>query len=455
MIEKILQKNEEVINYIYFFTKLILVALSSFLAFKIKINELYFKEYAILTILLIGIMILFDVTFYKKNRFYNNKLSNYFTVDLSHFFISLLILIFIGAVLKVTGFYSRLWLLMLIIFNCIFLLLNKIIFNYFYQSIITSNVLTKNILLIGKFAECKKLLQSFAGDNKFHFRACIFLGDVSESKYFPIQQIKLDKNISKNINFYRISQIWILSNDKINRNDILTKLSTIPIDIRTIHENDFHKDHYLENLNGYTIYETSLSPFYGFNYLIKSFIDYLFGILFLVLSIPVLIIFGFLIFLEDGRPIFFVQKRHGWDGSIIKIYKLRSLKLGSSTDQVIKNDNRVLKIGRIIRRFSIDELPQFINIIKGDMSLVGPRPHLIDHNDEFSKQIKGFMQRHRCKPGLTGLAQVNGFRGNIENKNQIYRRYEYDMLYIKKWSPFLDIFIIFKTMFIFLFQSAH
>jgi len=159
--------------------------------------------------------------------------------------------------------------------------------------------------------------------------------------------------------------------------------------------------------------------------------------------------------IEDGFPFIYIQKRYGWDGKIINIYKLRSLKKNNGSFlQVTKNDNRILKIGKIIRRLSIDELPQFVNILKGDMSLVGPRPHPIELDDEFSLKIRGFMQRLRCKPGLTGLAQVNGFRGPTTDNKLMQLRYENDLLYIKKWTLGLDILIIFRTLIVFLFQKV-
>jgi len=455
MIEKILQKNEEVINYFYFFTKNLMIMIASFLAFKIKISDIFFLEYLQLVLILIIVIVLLEISLYKKNRFYNKSLIFFLKNDLIQLFLSILVIIFIAAIFKVTDFYSRIWLFLFIIFSSTFLFLNKLFFNFFYKKIITSNILTKNILIIGNFEDCKNLIKLFNKDNRFHFRACIFMDNKKDAKYFPIQKISLDSTLGQKLIFYEIAQIWILHSENFNKINIMDKLNTIPIDIRNIYKSDMHKEHYIENIHGYNIYETSLSPFYGFNYLIKIIIDYLFGLLFLTISIPIILFFGLLIFIEDGKPIFFRQKRHGWDGRVINILKLRSLKISNSENQVKKEDKRVLKVGKFIRRFSIDELPQFINVLKGDMSIVGPRPHSTIHNDQFSQKIKGFMQRHRCKPGLTGLAQMKGYRGNIENKHQLQQRYEYDMLYIKKWSPILDLKIILQTMFKFLFQKAH
>ena len=455
MFEKILQKNEELINIFYLFNKLLIISLSSYFAFYIRIRDEKFYEYFIATCILILIYLILEIIIFKKNRFYQQKVSLVFYQDIIHFLIAIFILIFISVILKVTNFYSRLWLIFFIISVSLLFILHKYLFNYLYNKLIQTNLLTKNVFLIGNFEDCKKLIKEFNNENKYHFRLCYFIDKNKPYNLFPIQQINLDKKLSHNLSYYNISQVWILAAENINRKILMNKLSYLPIDIRTLYSNEYHKDILLDNLNGYSIFDTSLSPFYGFNYLLKLVIDYSLGLIFLLLSLPLIFLFGLFIYFEDGRPIFFVQKRHGWDGNIIKILKLRSLKKSSDNSQVKKNDNRTLKVGKFIRRFSIDELPQFINILKGEMSLVGPRPHALEHNDEFSRQIKGFMQRHRCKPGLTGLAQINGYRGIINNKHHLEKRYELDIDYIKKWTPLLDIKIIFLTIFKFIGQDAH
>lgn len=156
-----------------------------------------------------------------------------------------------------------------------------------------------------------------------------------------------------------------------------------------------------------------------------------------------------LIVLEDGFPIIFKQIRTGWDGRKFKIYKLRTLKKEKfdKTVQVSQNDLRVLKVGRIIRRFSIDELPQIYNVIKGDMSIVGPRPHMIEHSKKYSNIIKNFLTRHKCNPGITGWAQVHGLRGATPNDELMKKRLEHDIWYLKNWSLALDFIILIRTVY--------
>ena len=154
-----------------------------------------------------------------------------------------------------------------------------------------------------------------------------------------------------------------------------------------------------------------------------------------------------LIYIEDGYPLLFTQNRTGWDGRRFKIYKLRSLKkiTFDKTKQVGKDDNRVLKIGKFIRKFSIDEMPQFINVLKGEMSIVGPRPHMVEHDIYYSDIFENFLKRHKCNPGLTGWAQINGLRGATPKPEIMKRRMEFDLWYLNNWSINLDLYIIIRT----------
>ena len=186
------------------------------------------------------------------------------------------------------------------------------------------------------------------------------------------------------------------------------------------------------------------------NLFMKILINKIFSIIFIFFSIPIILISTILIFLEDGFPIFFTQNRTGWDGRRFKIYKLRTLKKTSfdKTIQVTQGDSRLLKIGKLIRKYSVDEIPQFLNVLLGDMSIVGPRPHMVEHDIQYSKLFKNFLKRHKCNPGLTGWAQVNGLRGATPNPENMKKRMEHDLWYMNNWTLILDIYIIFKTFYV-------
>ena len=165
---------------------------------------------------------------------------------------------------------------------------------------------------------------------------------------------------------------------------------------------------------------------------------------------PLIIISIILIYLEDGFPIFFTQDRTGWDGRRFKIFKLRSLKKDKfdKTKQVTEDDKRFLRIGKIIRRLSIDELPQFLNVLNGDMSIVGPRPHMVEHDIQYAKLFESFLKRHKTNPGLTGWAQVNGHRGATPTPDHMKKRMDADLWYMNNWTIWLDLFIILKTFYV-------
>jgi putative colanic acid biosynthesis UDP-glucose lipid carrier transferase len=154
-----------------------------------------------------------------------------------------------------------------------------------------------------------------------------------------------------------------------------------------------------------------------------------------------------LIKIESDGSVFFKQKRNGLNYHEFFCYKFRSMKENDIADleQVSKNDPRITIIGKIIRKTSIDELPQFFNVLLGEMSVVGPRPHMISHTEIYAKSVDKFMVRHFVKPGITGLAQTNGYRGEVENENDIIYRVKYDIFYLEHWSILLDIKIIFLT----------
>jgi putative colanic acid biosynthesis UDP-glucose lipid carrier transferase len=151
--------------------------------------------------------------------------------------------------------------------------------------------------------------------------------------------------------------------------------------------------------------------------------------------------------MDSKGPLFFTQKRNGLNNKEFNCFKFRSMEINELADieQVSKNDSRITKVGKFIRKTSIDELPQFFNVLIGNMSVVGPRPHMVSHTNMYAERIDKFMVRHFIKPGITGLAQTKGFRGEVETDKDIINRVRYDIFYIEKWSLLLDIIIISKT----------
>jgi len=176
--------------------------------------------------------------------------------------------------------------------------------------------------------------------------------------------------------------------------------------------------------------------------------DYIAAFVAIIVFMPLMIVISALIRLDSPGKILFKQRRYGIDGQEIEVWKFRTMSVaqdGGNIPQATANDVRVTKIGRFLRRTSLDELPQFFNVLQGKMSVVGPRPHAVSHNEEYRKKIHGYMMRHKIKPGITGWAQVNGWRGETDTLEKMENRVRYDLEYIKNWSAWLDIKIVWLT----------
>jgi putative colanic acid biosynthesis UDP-glucose lipid carrier transferase len=190
------------------------------------------------------------------------------------------------------------------------------------------------------------------------------------------------------------------------------------------------------------------TPFYGYRGIVKRLTDLALTIPILIVALPLMLVIMVLVKLSSPGPAIFKQARYGLDGKRITVYKFRTMYVTENGDEVTqarKNDPRVTPIGAILRKYSLDELPQLINVLQGRMSLVGPRPHAVAHNEQYRRLIKGYMIRHKVRPGITGLAQVNGYRGETAELSQMEARVKYDLDYLRHWSPALDLKILVLT----------
>lgn len=193
------------------------------------------------------------------------------------------------------------------------------------------------------------------------------------------------------------------------------------------------------------------SPFVGIDGVIKNTSDFVLAVLIIILLSPLMACIALAVKFTSPGPVIFKQRRYGLNGEEIVVYKFRSMTVtedGGNIQQAKQNDQRLTRIGGFLRRTSLDELPQFFNVLQGRMSIVGPRPHAVAHNELYRKLIKGYMLRHKAKPGITGWAQVNGWRGETETLEKMKARIEHDLYYLKHWSIWLDLWIIFKTVWI-------
>lgn len=189
--------------------------------------------------------------------------------------------------------------------------------------------------------------------------------------------------------------------------------------------------------------------------MIKRLIDVCFSVVLLIILVPVFVIIGLLVWMEDKGPIFFKQKRIGLNGDVFYVYKFRSMYKNkgdiTGVQRTVKNDKRVTKVGNFIRKTSIDELPQLFNVLMGEMSLVGPRPHplgmKVGDQGLYEELVPNYDKRHSLRPGITGLAQIHGYRGEVDTLRKAKGRLYWDIYYINNYSIGLDIYILYKTLF--------
>lgn len=218
-------------------------------------------------------------------------------------------------------------------------------------------------------------------------------------------------------------------------------------------------NHSVREIAGIPVLTLSETPLMGMRLFMKNLEDRLLASFALILVAPLLALIALAIKLDSPGPVFFRQERMGWSGDIFRIWKFRSMIVhqadGGIVKQAQKHDPRVTRVGAFIRRTSLDELPQLFNVLRGEMSLVGPRPHAIQHDAEYSNSIVDYFARHNIKPGITGLAQVRGFRGETSEIEQMIQRVESDIEYINNWSLWLDFIILLRTVFAFTGKQAY
>jgi len=203
------------------------------------------------------------------------------------------------------------------------------------------------------------------------------------------------------------------------------------------------------DINGLPIVALCETPFRGTQGLIKALSDYAIASIVLLVASPVMIAIALAIKLTSSGSVIFKQRRYGLDGREIVVYKFRTMTVSEDSDhvkQATRDDERVTRVGAFLRKYSLDELPQFVNVLQGRMSVVGPRPHAVAHNEEYRPLIKGYMMRHKVNPGITGLAQVMGYRGETSTVDAMQKRVECDLEYLRNWSLSLDLRIIFRTL---------
>jgi len=463
-LEKVFQNDDKFYNYFSIFFKSLIIYFVIYLFIILENNSIYSignlgiyvdSNYYIFSIFLPILFFISNFFILKETKFNNEILRVSFT-DLKILLINIFILFFFFSLKNYTLLINKEFLLLffLLIF---FILFSNLILNRIYKFLIESNIIQRNILLVGNYKDVIKILNE--KKDLINIYKCCLISDINDLQIknirneIKIPTFNLDEDVRSILEYHHLGQVWILDNsyDQKILENMISLVIKFSVDILIVKiDKIIKKNSQLLVNNKYHFINYEISKFYGINFLIKILLDKILSLVFITILSPVLLICLMLIYLEDGYPLIFFQDRTGWDGRRFRIFKLRTLKniKFDKTQQVQKNDERLLKIGKFIRKYSIDEVPQFFNVLLGDMSIVGPRPHMVEHDIFYSKIFKEFLKRHKTNPGLTGWAQINGLRGATPNQESMRKRMEYDLWYLNNWNPLLDIIIILKTFFV-------
>jgi exopolysaccharide biosynthesis polyprenyl glycosylphosphotransferase len=459
-LEKVFQNDDAFFIKISSLLKVISILLSiyifSILEFKtiydlFNINIFTNSKYYNISIFIIPIYFLISIFLNNSNKYKSNFVI-FLRYDILPLIISILLYLVFCFIFEINLTLSLLYLVFLII---LILYFTKILTNFFYNYLINENIIQRNIMLVGEFKDILRLMNEHREKINI-YKCCLIITD----KYTDLSKLRIElkipiftqiADIRSILEYHSLGQIWILDNKKNDIELLLSNVLKFSVDILIIDVASKVvglKENLINDKYKFKYYE--ISKFYGFKLLLKIISDKVLSLIFLISFSPLIAISILLIYLEDGFPLFFTQDRTGWDGRRFKIYKLRSLKKSNfdKTVQVQAGDSRVLKIGKFIRRFSIDELPQFYNVLIGDMSIVGPRPHMVEHDILYSSLFENFLKRHKSNPGLTGWAQVNSLRGATPTSEHMRKRMEYDLWYLNNWTLWLDYLIILKTFYV-------
>lgn len=303
----------------------------------------------------------------------------------------------------------------------------------------------KRILLVGQGSYAEQLLQRC---NESHWAGYEIAVQVDAEQ--------IDRVVTENwIREQVIDEVWISlplrEEDRIRH--LLHLLRHEPIVIRYAPDISSLRllNHDISTILGVPMLDLRSTPMQGVNLWIKALEDRLLAALILLLVSPLMLLIAIGVKLSSPGPILFKQKRLGWGGREINVYKFRSMVVHDAatadSQQATRSDARITRFGAFLRRTSLDELPQFINVLQGRMSIVGPRPHTLAHNEHYKELIDSYMLRHNVKPGITGWAQINGFRGETDTLEKMQKRIDYDLYYIEHWSLGFDLKIILLTLF--------
>ena len=352
-----------------------------------------------------------------------------------------ILIIVLLALTKSAEMFSRIWLVTWLGLGLVTLTMSRIMAFFFMAALRRSGYQHKSVVLYGDSAVMDSVRVRIAQSSwsGFNIVETIVRGD--------------GKSLSNLDAKLRPDEIWISLSmaDQQHLDSVLASLQQSVANIRLLPDLRMYQilNHGMSIRLGIPMVDISVSPMFGGRKIAKALLDYSVAFIALIMLSPIMIAIAIGIKLTSKGPVLFQQKRHGWNGEEIWVYKFRSMAVHheaqDTVTQATRSDPRVTKLGKFLRKSSLDELPQFINVLQGRMSVVGPRPHALAHNYQYTQNIPRYALRHKVKPGITGWAQVCGFRGETDTLDKMEGRIKHDLYYLEHWSIWMDIKIILMT----------
>ncbi len=459
------QKHAYAIENLHRLLDLLLIAIAAFIAYYIRFDDLRMSA-EILNALLLTLIL--TLLIFKRTALYQARRGQTLVQEGVQLLVSwsiVLVSLTVLAYLTKTGqTVSREWAILTAFFSFTLMLLSRGLVRLTLKKLRARGFNSRNAVFYGGGAlseHVAKLLkqQTWSGirvlgyfdeqddrEPKYWKRSLTRLGNL-ESLVSSIEAFRRETPDSE-----RIDQIWItlpLSESK-RVLDIVETLQNSAVQLHFVPDSASAEllDYPIDQFAGVNILNVSARRLTGPEASLKNLFDKVFSALVILLIWPLLIAIAIAIKLDSDGPVLFKQNRYGIDGKEIEVWKFRTMHVlenGTEITQAIKNDPRVTRTGAFLRKWSLDELPQFFNVLHGTMSIVGPRPHAVAHNEYYREHIHAYMGRHIVKPGITGWAQVNGWRGETDTRDKMEQRIKYDLEYINNWSLWLDAKILLKT----------
>jgi Undecaprenyl-phosphate glucose phosphotransferase len=416
----------------------------------------HFYLYGSVTIALtvVVVAVFFQSGFYKFDAV--SKPSHHIYKMLGCIGVVFLVFLSLAFALKVSGLISRVWVFSWFLAISLLICVERSLMKSLFYKMAQTGQLSRRIIIVGASEQCEKFLHQIKLINEPWLNIVGIFDDRQERvgntfHGYPVlgtMEDVLDYSRRNTVDDIIVSLPW-KADQRIQ--GIIQKLKELPVNIRLCPD---LAGFLTLNINYSTLAEIPMldvvnKPLDEWKYVLKAVEDKTLGLLFLALFSPLMLLIALAIKLESNGPVLFRQKRYGFNNEKFRMLKFRSMYHGRPREkgvpQARQNDPRVTPLGKFLRRTSLDELPQLLNVLGGTMSIVGPRPHAVEHNEEYSKIICGYYARHNVKPGLTGWAQVNGLRGETDTTDKMEARVKHDVYYVENWSLIFDAKILIMT----------